>query len=261
MILTCPQCATRYLAKDEAIGVNGRTVRCSNCNESWFVAAEPDEILLRENKTAAEIIPVPASGPNDIISTTEGETHPDNVAPAALSTASSTKAMAHKVDTGAHVKMRDKADERRRRQRLKGVVMIWGTSLALLAIAALLAFIFRQDIINRVPKTATAYKALGVNVSKTGLALDQPVPKTVLVDGKPVLIVNGQVRNIASKSVAVPLIKLSLQASDGTHLAEWFVEIDKDALTPGDAANFITEYPTPPLDAVKLSYAFAEQKG
>jgi len=156
--------------------------------------------------------------------------------------------MAHKVDTGAHVKMRDKADERRRRQRLKGVVMIWGTSLALLAIAALLAFIF-------------AYKALGVNVSKTGLALDQPVPKTVLVDGKPVLVVNGQVRNIASKSVAVPLIKLSLQASDGTHLAEWFVEIDKDALTPGDAANFITEYPTPPLDAVKLSYAFAEQKG
>lgn len=36
MILTCPACNTRYLADSEGFQPNGRTVRCTNCEHTWF---------------------------------------------------------------------------------------------------------------------------------------------------------------------------------------------------------------------------------
>jgi predicted Zn finger-like uncharacterized protein len=39
MILTCPQCATRYHVDPASLGPEGRSVRCANCGSRWL--AEP----------------------------------------------------------------------------------------------------------------------------------------------------------------------------------------------------------------------------
>jgi predicted Zn finger-like uncharacterized protein len=36
MILTCPQCETRFVVPSAAIPVDGRKVRCAKCENTWF---------------------------------------------------------------------------------------------------------------------------------------------------------------------------------------------------------------------------------
>jgi predicted Zn finger-like uncharacterized protein len=47
MIITCPNCATRYDVDDSRFSPDGRSVRCAECDESWFVPPpQPVENLM-----------------------------------------------------------------------------------------------------------------------------------------------------------------------------------------------------------------------
>jgi predicted Zn finger-like uncharacterized protein len=64
MILECPQCRTRYLVPDTAIGADGRTVRCASCKHSWFQRGTALDLVARaeadpQPARAVEPVPVP----------------------------------------------------------------------------------------------------------------------------------------------------------------------------------------------------------
>lgn len=42
MILTCPQCDTRYHVDPDSLGPSGRRVRCSSCHHRWLAQPPPD---------------------------------------------------------------------------------------------------------------------------------------------------------------------------------------------------------------------------
>jgi predicted Zn finger-like uncharacterized protein len=66
MILTCPECGTRYAVKDGAIPDGGRQVRCASCKHSWH--QDPQELGSRHDAPdqtqpehgSAEEFPAPA---------------------------------------------------------------------------------------------------------------------------------------------------------------------------------------------------------
>ena len=57
MILECPECRTRYLVPDTAIGADGRTVRCASCKHSWFQAGVAVLDLVARAETAPAPVP------------------------------------------------------------------------------------------------------------------------------------------------------------------------------------------------------------
>ncbi len=63
MILQCPECNTRYLVPDAAIGAEGRTVRCATCRHSWF--QEPAELIAPPDalSVAEALAPAPSPAP------------------------------------------------------------------------------------------------------------------------------------------------------------------------------------------------------
>nr|WP_040465119.1 zinc-ribbon domain-containing protein [Erythrobacter sp. NAP1] len=60
MIISCPECSTRYVVPESAIGAEGRTVRCAKCKHSWFQEPKPLDL---DKEVAAEPEPTPAPPP------------------------------------------------------------------------------------------------------------------------------------------------------------------------------------------------------
>lgn len=66
MIITCPSCAARYDVDDDRFSPDGRSVRCAECAESWFVPAPtPVENLMPLKPKARKLddAPRPEPGP------------------------------------------------------------------------------------------------------------------------------------------------------------------------------------------------------
>jgi len=235
MILTCPECSTRYMSQEGTIGVNGRTVRCARCETVWFVeGVDPDSLALEDNQ-AVLIEPAP-------------ETEPEIQPELPLMTTQT---------VGAHTMMRNKAEAEKLGKRMRVIRAIWAVSLIGLLGAASLAYFKRQAIVDASPKAATIYQAFGMNVKAKGLDISNVESEMLIVDGETILRVSGQVDNLSSKQASSNIIQLMLENRSGESVADWYVEIDP--IEAKGVAQFETDYPAPPVDGVNLRYRFAPE--
>ncbi len=244
MILTCPDCATRYSTSAQAIGPNGRNVKCSNCGSTWFVSAEPDIMLLQDQEKAQRVIQ---------------ETTPEERLEAQNNDIRDNVGFGAKPVTGAHVQIRDMADQRRRNQRMMGISALWVSTFGLLFLGALLAYMFRQPIVERFPASASIYSAFNIDVKVNGLNFEDPKTRNVVVNGTPTFVVNGYIQNVSTEPRDIPLIELSLVNAASDTLASWVVQPTQPKLAAGERLEYVSEYPNPPVDMDTLKYRFLDE--
>ncbi|MGJ3232451.1 MAG: DUF3426 domain-containing protein [Oceanicaulis sp.] len=222
MIVTCPSCEAKYRVEQAALEARRGKVKCAACAHVW---------------TVAEAAPKPAP----------------QAAPASKPAAEPAPSLREKP----HAAIRARAAHRAKRTRLAVEGAGWAGVAACLVLALGAAFVFRVDVVEAWPRAAGAYAAVGVEVDVLGLAVEQLEAELIEEDGAPVLVVEGEVRNIAARARTAPPLNAVVLDASGAVLAEWSLVLESPTLEPGASERFRTTFPAPPENGARVEVVIA----
>ncbi len=252
IVLNCPNCATRFSAPAEKFIPNGRQVRCSNCQHTWFHAA-PTVSHATTLKGGATVSTKGATTATATAMTTATE--------ATAATATNVIAAAPESQT-----IRDEIAERER-QRGGGFFswLLW--ALALFLLAAILAYIFREPLKRAAPSLAPYIEQYTTRVDTTaqrlvGTGKPAPVliPSNIRYDlkgydegeeGEKAMLVEAQLKNIGDEELPAPQLRVRIVDADNEQLHGTVIgPEDMDAMTikPGESTRYFVRIPEPPVD-------------
>jgi predicted Zn finger-like uncharacterized protein len=228
MILTCPQCASRYQVADGSVPPQGRTVRCAGCGAAWRAMAEGHDAPL-------ELVPPPPPSP---------EAEPAKVAAAAALPKS----------------YRAKTQARKRTREAAVAGAVWGVLGAAVVALVVGAGLFRVEVVRLWPRTAGAYAKVGMPVNPIGLSPENVVAAPGLKDGHAAVIVTGVVRNVQNHAHDPQPLRVSLLSKAGKPLVAQTVALAPGRLQPGQTRPFTVAFLDPPTAAHDVEVEFALTK-
>jgi len=226
MILTCPECASRYFLPDVQIGANGRKVKCAQCGHTW---REFPQAIAEQDSPPGEL-PIAESPPPP--------------SPAAGLRAEILRSQKEMADRNA-------------RQAATVVAAVWAGLAAALAVALLAAAVFREQMVKWVPGAATAYAAIGLPVNSAGLLIEKVKAAPGTMPGHRALMVTGVLRNVSVAPVAPPAFRIDELDKAGRTLDRKIIRIAAPALKPGEARAFSLGVADPPGGYQDVAVTFA----
>jgi len=224
MILTCPACATSYFVPDEAIGPNGRRVRCKACGHDWRATLEDAPLELE-----------PEAAPTEGVET------------------------APRYDTFAETPapelpraFRAKAERKRRVRQAAAAGAAWAAAAAVALGLLTGAVLFREEIARAFPSAAGVYRSLGLDVNTVGLEVEALRGRTTPHDPGRTLV-SGALRNIRDIEIVPPPLVVVLKDAGGVEVTRRIVRLDGPPILPGKVQGFAVVIPDPQGRVAKLS--------
>ncbi len=193
MILSCSACSTRFLVDPALLGPDGRMVRCAKCGHQWRQTPSEDAVDDAAEDAATESLDNPVL---------------DN--PASDATPPPLEAGPRGIPTGSDLPAFPRKPPRR------GGALGW-LALALVVIAVLGGgTVARNEIVAFWPPAAQLYELAGLEIVTLpfGLELHNVKQSQRTEDGVPVLIIEGEVKNISKFSYEVPQLRAALKNAE-----------------------------------------------
>ena len=280
VVITCPNCGTRYRVPYGTIGHAGREVQCAQCTKHWHATADApppppvadddklfspaDERALddafeaeaRGTQTAALPAAVPVNRDHERTLAEIKEALKPRVK----------KDPANTIDPALLKKSKRAFDKRQRTiskrlpiARLRRTARL--AAFVLLVSILVLGFALRTDLVRWYPSLAGLYTAIGLPVNIVGLEFENEKTLMSFRNGKQVMLITARVRSISDFTVRVPPVLVSLLDASGAATYEWSVTLQAAEMGPGDILDFSTEVSAPPEGAVTVRLSFTNPRG
>ena len=283
MLIVCPTCATAYQIELAALGAAGRSVRCSHCRNTWFatpdsVVQEPalvsvaadqhasapaDDFAGMDARPVQEVLPPGDAGAHDNPFTVADapplvpHDHPETGADSA---AKFDPGVPDDAETIAARRVRQTYVERKdRRSLLRRLVSVPMLIVVMLAIL-LGALNWRAAVVRHFPQTASLYAAIGLPVNLRGLFFEDVKSRSELHDGVMVLIVEGTIVNLTTRTLEVPRLRLSLRNGVGHEVYAWTALPSKSTVGSGNGLPFRARLASPPPDGRDVIVRFFNRR-
>lgn len=215
MIVTCPDCATRYLVDPGALGASGRVVRCANCAHTWH-QTPPEDVPRR-----IELPPLDAEPTEGSETRIQLPAVAQRPRPALRYIVGWLVMLVILVGIGAGLFL-----ERGR------IVATWPVVAGLY-----------QAIGLPVTPAEKIFETRNVQTQR------------VTENDLPTIVVTGEVVNLSPMTRAAPKVKVSLNDVNDHELQAWTVPLTEDRLLPGQSVPFRTSIAQPNAAAVAVSVA------
>lgn len=257
MILECTECTTRYIVPDNAIGPDGRTVRCANCKHSWF---QPPAML---DMSARDRIEAPAM--------------PERAAPAAVAAPVAPPARVADIPAapaprshdarGPDVRtyVDDKIDEPlprydafAHRPPFKPRINPAKRWTAAAAVAGFSMLIGAGAILYSGQPGLAAQLGLPLGTAETPLRFtDKAIERRNLASGNELFAVSGRVINPTGSQQRVPDIRAELLDAQGRLVYSWTINPKVRSLGANSAIEFNSAKLDVPANSKMLELSFA----
>jgi predicted Zn finger-like uncharacterized protein len=153
---------------------------------------------------------------------------------------------------GAHEAYRLKVRERRRRKSRAAALSAWTATVAAFLVILTGLVLFRGEVVNRWPESASTYAALGMPVNRFGLEFLESEAERFFDGTTPILEVRGAVENVAGRTVSAPMVRVILLDDEGAQVAEAFAPISPSSIPEQASAVFAARVENPPFESFEL---------
>ncbi|MGL5116153.1 MAG: zinc-ribbon domain-containing protein [Beijerinckiaceae bacterium] len=241
MDIACPSCATLYEVDEATLPDTGRRVRCAACGEVW-------------RAFRAEAVEATEVAPEATVFTDTPETAADADAPG--EPASAPLQEEPFPARGATI-IRNKPGKKAKAPGLLRKLATWPVAACVVGAVLVAGAVHqRARVVAAFPQSAKLYAAAGLPVNLRGIEIANVKSRLVEDNGVSILVVDGDLKNVAGRKVDVPRLRFAVLGAMGEEIYIWSAQADRPNLNAGEALNFRRRLASPPEGAKDVSVRF-----